>query len=945
MDAIARCKMRRIPFLSLLFFLLGFYAQSQTLTRMQSWGLDFESVFWVNSQTAYAGGENLLAKTVNGGQTWTEIPFQFEGRVVDIHFSSENQGWAVGKNGLLLETQDGGQTWKSISLGFSGDFFRVKFSGNLGLITGSGGKLFLSSDLGKTWISSESGSTQDLFGAHIVNENLLFLSGKSGTILKSQNGGQSFQKLSISTTSDLYAVSFTSSLIGYVSGENGVIFRTQDGGTTWTPLVSGVTVPLRDLSTSSLDSRIIAAVGDQGTAIQSNTTGASFVKVSLGTNFSKNVKAIGFIPNTLGVWICGADGYMASSTNGGRNYTTRLDGYRNDFTGVDFKNETQGFVVGQKGQFLVTANGGTSFISRPIPETFDIITLDFWNAAFGYVSGPNGKIYRTTNAGSTWLERSIPSSPQVNGFYLFAPSVLYVAGNSGFVARSSESGDVWDKNTTTNTSENLKDLMFFDFQFGVAIGENGQLSYSNGGAVWTNLPKITTENLNGMAKIDGLQALAVGNKGTIIKTSDMGITWKQIAIPFEEDLLAVDFFDSQTGFISGKKGLFLASKDGGETWTKIASGTYRDLTAVSVGVPLVAYAAGKDGTIIKYTCVPPTGSLGAISGKAESCLGTDTYSIPTFPEPGSEIVWRVDGGEIVRGQGSSSIEVNWTNAGRNGVFVSRVNFCGAGETSFREVQVLSNPPSNLVIQGEGTVCQEQVSTYSLPQVPGSTYNWVLTGGELVQGQGTRTIQVRWTTAGPGLLSVELENRCGKSSKINLPVQVLTKPAQPSPITGEILVPFGIQTYSIEQVAGLDYRWTLADGGTILSGQGTPRVQIQWEKEGKFDLNVEAQNACDFGPGRTLQVTVNIITGLEPESGDGTIKIFPNPSFNGTVTLESKHLGQWTELELFNSLGQSIRTQAILPETTSIYLENLPKGNLFIRLSGPKGSIRKKILVL
>ena len=916
----------------------------QTLTRLQSWGLDFESVFWVDSETAFAGGENLLAKTSNGGLTWVEIPFQFEGRILDIHFKDKSQGWAIGKNGLFLETINGGQTWSSINLGFSGDLYRIRFLGNLGIISGAEGKIFRSSDLGKTWNSVDSGITNDLFGAQIFTENLIFITGKNGTLLKSQNGGQSFQKLSISTSSDLFAVSFTSPLIGYVSGNNGVLFRTQDGGNTWTALVSGVTVPLRDLSTSQLDVRIIAAVGDLGTAIQSNNSGASFVKVSLGTGFVKNVKALGFHPNSNTVWICGADGYMASSTNGGRNYTTRLDGYRNHFTGIDFKNENQGFVVGQKGQFLLTSNGGTTFISRPIPENFDIIALDFWNAAFGYVSGPNGKIYRTTNAGSTWLERSIPSSPSVNGFYLFAPSVLYVAGNSGFVARSSESGDVWDKGTTTNTTENLKDLMFFDFQFGVAIGENGQLSYSNGGAVWTNIPKITSENLNGLAKLDGLQAIAVGNKGTIIKTSDMGINWKQISIPFEEDLLSIDFFDNKNGFISGKKGLFLASKDGGETWTRIPSGTYRDLTSVSAGIPLVAYAAGEDGTIIKYNCVPPTGSLGAISGKAEACLGLETFSIPAAAEPGSEIVWRVDGGEIVTGQGSNSIEVNWTKTGRNGVYVSRTNFCGAGETSYLEVQVLGNPPSNLTFQGEGTVCQQQVETYSLPQVVGSTYNWTVTGGELVQGQGTRTIQVKWTSAGSGTLSAELENRCGKSSKINFPVQVLTKPAQPSPIIGETLVAFGVQNYAVDQITDLDYRWTLPEGGKIISGQGTHRIQVQWEKEGKFDLNVEAQNACDFGPKRTLQVSVNIITGLEPELEEKGMRIFPNPSFNGTLTIESKNLDQWSRIELMNSLGQSIGTQFILPGDNSIYLENLPKGLIFLQFSGPKGRVQKKILV-
>ncbi|WP_166637297.1 YCF48-related protein [Algoriphagus boseongensis] len=912
---------------------------------MQSWGLDFESIEWVDAQVGFAAGENLIAKTINGGQTWLELPFQFEGRILDLHFINPNLGWAVGENGLFLETKDGGESWKKIDLSFSGNLFKVEgLNPNFGIIVGEGGKIFTTTDSGQNWKAIQSGTSNDLFGLQILNENLLFLSGSDGIVLKSTNKGQSLEPIPTSTTADLFEISFTSPLIGYLAGENGVLLKTINGGASWSTLVSGVNVTLRDLSTTVANPQIVLAVGDEGTVIQSNNSGSSFVKVSLGTGFTKNVKGIGFLPSSLSVWICGTDGYLASSTNGGRNFTLRQNGYRNDFSGIDFKNETQGFVVGQKGQFLATGNGATSFVSRPIPESFDIITLDFWNASFGYVSGPNGKIYRTANSGSAWIERSIPNSPQVNGFYLFAPSVLYVAGNAGFVARSSSSADVWDTAITTNTTQNLKDLMFFDFQFGIAIGENGQLSYSSGGGLWTNLPKITNENLNGLAKLDGLQAIAVGNKGTIIKTSDMGLNWKTIPIPYDTDLLAVDFFDNLNGFISGKSGMFLATKDGGETWTKISSGTYRDLTSVSAGIPLVAYAAGKDGTIIKYTCVPPTGNLGAIAGKSETCLGTETYSITSDIVQGSELVWRVDGGEIISGQGTTSVEVKWTIPGRNGVYVSRLNFCGAGETSALEVKVSAIPSSNLIIDGQGAVCQSKTYTYQLPSKEGMKYTWTATGGEILEGQNTNKISIRWTSTGAQAVSVVLENLCGKSESIKLPIQIEQAPAQPSSITGASLSGLGEQNYEVVAVPNLDYRWTVTDGGKIITGQGTSKITVLWEKEGDFEVSVQAQNACDFGPKSSLAVKVNIITAIEPNSPEPKFKIFPNPSF-GNLTIESQTLDTWRTIQIFNSLGQKITERIINPNEQSHYFENLPRGLNIIVLSGPKGESQRKLLIL
>ncbi len=474
------------------------------------------------------------------------------------------------------------------------------------------------------------------------------------------------------------------------------------------------------------------------------------------------------------------------------------------------------------------------------------------------------------------------------------PSVLYAAGPQGFITRSFDSGGTWDQTVISNTTANLKDVTFFDFVFGFAIGENGQISWSAGGNEWQNLPKITTENLNAQAKLDTTKALVVGDGGVILKTEDKARTWRKIESGTTKKLNSIDFFNENVGFIAGEEGLALVTLDGGETWLNSPTGTVRNLSAVSAGTDTKAYFVGEDGSILAYDCIPPVGSLSQILGETQSCLKATTYSITDLPQPGSELLWRVDGGIIISGQGTNQIEVEWIGTGRNAVLVSRRNFCGSGQTSSLEVSVSAAPATNLSIQGNAAVCKENTFTYSLPTAEGTTYTWSVTGGEISQGQGTHEVQIKWLQSGNQTISVVQENQCGIANPILQGIVVNSSPDQPSPISGEAQTGLGEQTYEIEVIPGLDYRWSLSEeAGKIISGQGTGKVVVLWEKEGDFELAVEAQNECNFGPKQILPVNVNIITALEPQA-DTHVKIYPNPS-QGNLTISYSELDQWSGL--------------------------------------------------
>lgn len=936
--------MRKLSILFSLFFLISLGTFGQTWTRLQSWGLDLEAIVWVNDSVAFAGGENLLIKTTDFGQSWQELPIEFEGRIQGLQFEDADSGIAVGENSLILKTQDGGASWNSISL--SGDFNwkDIAYNGNDNwLIVGESGDIYQSIDDGSSWQKLESGVSEGLNSINFLNQDTVYSSGEKGIILKSYNGGDSWDKLNSGISTSLNDIQFSSDFIGYAVGEGGIAIKTIDGGETWQSLVTGVVSDLNSLSISKLNSSILVAAGETATIIRSGNAGVSFSKINLGATNSRGLREISFVGQTNQVFGVGVDGYGISSSNAGSTFTQKLAGYRNNFSSVDFKSDRIGFVAGQKGQFLISTNYGQSFVSRPIPEEIDISTIDFWNTSFGYVSGPAGKIYRTSNSGVNWGDFSINTNERVDGFYLFAPSVLYLAGTGGFITRSSDSGVTWDLNIDSGTPNDLKDLMFFDFIEGIAIGSNGELLYSYGGTNWEKVESLTSENFNGLAKVSGLSAVMVGDNGLIVKTDDMAKSFKIIDSGTDQDLLSVDFFDENYGFVSGKEGFTLVTKDGGNSWTQIESGTSRDLVSVSATSPTMAYAVGEDGSILVYNCMPAEGALSEISGLTQSCLEIQKYSITDGIIPGTQLNWRVDGGDIISGQGTNTIEVNWKDVGRRGVFVDRRNFCGAGETSYIEVIVSDLPAPEEVIAGNGIVCQGNEETYTMPELEGISYSWTIDGGEIIDGQGTASLTVKWNTSGAGIITVTPENSCGKAETISLPITINPLPVQPSEITGESLVAFGEQIYSVVAEEGISYQWDLNGGGTIISGQGTASIQVVWEEEGDYVLQVKGQNSCDDSPERDLAVKVSLITGLEPGPDLEGLKVYPNPS-HGRFIVEAEFLDQWNDAVLITSFGQILSQTSIHSGQRKLEFYDLKPGVYYLRLDGQSGSVVRKLLV-
>ena len=105
----------------------------------------------------------------------------------------------------------------------------------------------------------------------------------------------------------------------------------------------------------------------------------------------------------------------------------------------------------------------------------------------------------------------------------------------------------------------------------VAVGERGHILLStDDGNNWRQVAAPTRRTLTGVFLIDDKTVWAVGHQSVILKSGDGGETWAKANAENDPETAYLDilFLDAKTGFIVGSYGKFLSTSDGGNTWTE-----------------------------------------------------------------------------------------------------------------------------------------------------------------------------------------------------------------------------------------------------------------------------------------------------------------------------------------------------------------------------------------
>ena len=140
----------------------------------------------------------------------------------------------------------------------------------------------------------------------------------------------------------------------------------------------------------------------------------------------------------------------------------------------------------------------------------------------------------------------------------------------------------------------------------VAVGERGTILRSSDNArSWNYVAPVTSATLTGVSFADdGQHGWAVGHDALILATMDGGRTWAKQwqSENLQDSFLNALALDAQHAFAIGAYGLFLATADGGKTWArkKILDDDYH-LNRLTRGPSGTLYLAGEHGTLLRST--------------------------------------------------------------------------------------------------------------------------------------------------------------------------------------------------------------------------------------------------------------------------------------------------------------------------------------------------------
>jgi photosystem II stability/assembly factor-like uncharacterized protein len=241
--------------------------------------------------TAFALGDNgTLARTVDGGRTWTRGNVSTSEDVIAAAFPAAAVGFALDSSGALFRTADGGATWKKLDTGTTarpsavfapsgsiailagptglrrstdgGDTFdavsgKAVARARLTAIDHAGSAIFASgataiarsTDKGRTWTAiprpgaSKHSKGYPLLTADFADARTGFALAQNGRLYRTRNAGRNWTALPGIGTEGAYGMSFSSASKGYlvidrfgdVGNRSGFLLRTTDAGATWHP--------------------------------------------------------------------------------------------------------------------------------------------------------------------------------------------------------------------------------------------------------------------------------------------------------------------------------------------------------------------------------------------------------------------------------------------------------------------------------------------------------------------------------------------------------------------------------------------------------------------------------------------------------------------------------------------------------------------------------------
>jgi PKD repeat protein len=194
------------------------------------------------------------------------------------------------------------------------------------------------------------------------------------------------------------------------------------------------------------------------------------------------------------------------------------------------------------------------------------------------------------------------------------------------------------------------------------------------------------------------------------------------------------------------------------------------------------------------------------------------------------------------------------------------NACGVKTITVSPINIDREPTAQISVSPNDTICLGNLVTYNNNTIPPcggnpalTDYTWVIDGSSISVGTSTASQSYTYPTSGTKTVTLTASNSTilschGGLNTASLDIEVIDAAAPPQPVglTGPTQVCQGEQgvVFTVPLVPNATtYNWTLPSGASILSGQGTNTVTVNFApnaQTGNVNILVCGANACQTG---------------------------------------------------------------------------------------------------
>ncbi|MBL9202671.1 MAG: hypothetical protein JNL39_19315 [Opitutaceae bacterium] len=215
-------------------------------------------------------------------------------------------------------------------------------------------------------------------------------------------------------------------------------------------------------------------------------------------------------------------------------------------------------------------------IGRAAPPPPRTLLLDAALSGADVVAvGERGAIVRSSDNGRTWDVVACPARATLTGVAfatLAAPRTGWAVGHDAVILGTTDGGQTWAKSFQgENPNDSFLDVIALDAQRAIAVGAYGLfVTTANAGKTWSK-KKISDDDvhLNRISRAARGTLYLAGERGTLLRSTDQGLTWTKISAPYEGSFYGILPLDRGALLAHGLRGHVFHSADDGVNWRAV----------------------------------------------------------------------------------------------------------------------------------------------------------------------------------------------------------------------------------------------------------------------------------------------------------------------------------------------------------------------------------------